>query len=126
MRAGDLMRRDFRTIHPDETLPEIVSHLGPLEGDWAPVCEGAHFVGMIRYDDLAVRVAGNGGLSTTRARDLLADEVCFCFENTRLAEAAALMSDIRLDRLPVVSPSGDLVGILARDDIPTDNLTAEE
>jgi CBS domain-containing protein len=122
MRVRDVMRRDFEVVSPDATLVEIVSKLYPLDGDWAPVCEGSQLVGMIRYDDVAMRVESNGSLPATRARDLLAEEICFCFETTRLSEAAALMAENHVGRLPVVSASGDLVGMLSREDIPDQTL----
>ena len=122
MRVGDVMRREFAVVSPDATLAEIVSKFYPLDGDWAPVCQGTQLVGMIRYDDVAMRVVKNGSLPATRARDLLSEEICFCFENTRLSEAAALMIENHVGRLPVVSASGDLVGMLAREDIPDQTL----
>ena len=119
MRVRDVMKREFAIVSPEATLAEIVSKFYPLDGDWAPVCEGSQLVGMIRYDDVARRVAKNGSLPATRARDLLSEEICYCFENTRLSEAAALMNENHVGSLPVVTAAGDLVGILAREDIPS-------
>lgn len=122
MRVRDVMKREFAVVSPDATLAEIVSKFYPLDGDWAPVCEGTQLIGMIRYDDVALRVGKNGSLPATRARDLLAEEICFCFESTRLSEAAELMIENHVGHLPVVTASGDLVGMLAREDIPDQTL----
>lgn len=122
MRVGDLMRREFAKVGLDATLAELVSKFYPLHGDWAPVCQGSRLVGMIRYDDVARRVKGNGNLPATRARDLLSEEICYCYEGTRLSEAAALMSENHVGSLPVLSPSGDLIGMLDREQIPEEAL----
>ena len=125
MQVKDVMRRDFVTVSPEAGLPEIIAKFYPLDGDWAPVCDGAHLVGMIRYDDIASRAAKNGRAVATRARDLLSEELCYCFESTRLSEAMALMDENHVGSLPVVNPAGELVGILTREDIPDSRLIGE-
>jgi predicted transcriptional regulator len=116
------MRRDFLTVSPDAGLAEIIAKFYPLEGDWAPVCEGPQLVGMIRYDDIASRAAKNGRVVVTRARDLLSEEICYCFESTPLSEAISLMDENHVGSLPVLNPAGELVGILTREDIPDSRL----
>ena len=81
---------------------------------------------MIRYDYVATRVGRNGGLPATRARDLFTEVICYCFESTRLSEAAALIIENHVSILPVVTAAGDLVGILTREDIPQEALTADD
>jgi CBS domain-containing protein len=61
-------------------------------------------------------------VAATRARDLLAEEICYCFESTRLSEAVSLMDENHVGSLPVVNPAGELVGILTREDIPDSRL----
>ena len=118
MRVKDVMRREFVTVSPKASLAEIIAKFYPLDGDWAPVCEGAQLVGMIRYDDIASRAAKNGRVAATRARDLLSEEICYCFESTRLSDAVSLMDENHVGNLPVVNTAGELVGILSREDIP--------
>jgi predicted transcriptional regulator len=118
MQVKDVMRREFVTVGPEASLAEIIAKFYPLDGDWAPVCEGAQLVGMIRYDDISSRAARNGKVATTRARDLLSEEICYCFETTRLPEAVSLMDENHVGNLPVVNAAGELVGILTREDIP--------
>lgn len=125
MQVKDVMRRDFVTVSPDAGLAEIIAKFYPLDGDWAPVCEGSQLVGMIRYDDIASRAAKNGRVVATRARDLLSEELCYCFETTRLSEAMSLMDENHVGSLPVVNPAGELVGILTREDIPDSRLIGE-
>jgi len=125
MQVKDVMRRDFVTVSPEAGLAEIIAKFYPLDGDWAPVCEGPQLVGMIRYDDIASRAAKNGRAVATRARDLLSEELCYCFESTRLSEAMSLMDENHVGSLPVVNAAGDLVGILSREDIPDSRLIVE-
>jgi predicted transcriptional regulator len=122
MRVKDVMRREFVTVSPEASLAEIIAKFYPLDGDWAPVCEGSQLVGMIRYDDIASRAAKNGRAAATRARDLLSEEICYCFETTRLSEAISLMDENHVGNLPVVNAMGELVGILTREDIPDSRL----
>ena len=125
MRVKDVMRREFECVSPEAGLAEIIAKFYPLESDWAPVCKGAQLVGMIRYDDIASRTARNGKVAATRARDLLSEEICYCFETTRLAEAVTLMDENHVGSLPVVNAAGELVGILTREDIPDSRLIVE-
>ena len=122
MWVKEVMRREFVCVSPEAGLAEIIAKFYPLDGDWAPVCEGAQLVGMIRYDDIASRAAKNGKVAATRARDLLSEEICYCFETTRLTEAISLMDENHVGTLPVVNAAGELIGILTREDIPDSRL----
>lgn len=118
MKVGELMRRDFDTIHPDATVHEVASRLetaGVL-----PVTERGRLLGILRRGDLhdsspdshEIPLRGERSARFARVRDRVAPDVLYCLETTETAEAFALMRENNVDRLPVLDAGKHLVGIL--------------
>jgi len=120
MRARDLKSSEFEVVRPDATLDEVTRKLEASGSDWLPVCQDRRLVGMIRAADISPRVLGMERGWQTRARHALAPDVIYCFEDTDVAEAAALMRERRVGCLPVLNARRELVGILALKDIPAE------
>ncbi len=119
MTAAELMTRKFESVHADASLEEVARKLESSASDLIPVCRDGHLVGTITHEEVAVRVpSARRRLEPTRAADVLAPDILFCFENTEVAEAAKLMKENRVSLLPVLSRSKKVVGVLALKDIP--------
>jgi CBS domain-containing protein len=112
------MRRDFEVVHPDATIAEAARRLSRV-GTPLPVSAGGHLMGLVGPEDLARPPRHDASsLRLTRIRDLIAPEVVFCLVNTEVDEAAALMHENHLERLPVLDEHRLLVGVLALEDLP--------
>jgi CBS domain-containing protein len=124
MTAGDLMTREFRVVHPDASVEEVLRLLQAPGSDPLLVCDGDRLIGMVRHSDVAPRVvaARRRGISA-RARDVVAEEILFCLETTATEEAVALMQEQGVASLPVLNQARCLVGILALKDVPDGHLT---
>jgi Mg/Co/Ni transporter MgtE len=53
----------------------------------------------------------------TRIRDVMTDDVKYCFDDEEVEDVARNMADIQVRRLPVVNRAKQLVGIVAIADI---------
>ena len=102
MQLQDVMTAEVEVIAPEASLSEAaetMSHrdIGPL-----PVCEGERLVGMLTDRDITVRavVAGRDPL-TTRVRDVMTPDVVYGFEDQDVEDAARLMEQYQIRRLPV-------------------------
>jgi CBS domain-containing protein len=93
-----------------------------------PIVEDAKLVGMITDRDLALRVLAEGRDADTPVGEIASRDVVTVDPQQTLEEAARLMAEHQVRRLPVVEEDGRLVGILAQADIAQtghDELTGE-
>ena len=82
-----------------------------------PVGENDRLVGMITDRDIAVRAVARGLGPDTRIREVMSQEVLYCFEDEDLDDAAQHMRDIKVRRLPVLDRDKRLVGIISLSDL---------
>ena len=119
MTAGELMTRKFEIVHADACLDEVARKLESSDADRLPVCKDGLLVGMITQEEVSVRSEpASRRTERTRAADVIAPDIVYCFENTEVNEAANLMKENRISLLPVLSRNKKVVGVLALKDIP--------
>jgi CBS domain-containing protein len=137
-RVGDVMTRAVVTVHPDAPLGEVVRMLLDRDFRALPVVDqDAKLVGIITNRDLVERgglsarvellralrgAALERELSTSGARertaaDVMTRDVARVGPDEALGQAAHLMAERRIKRLPVVDQANGLVGILSRIDV---------
>jgi CBS domain-containing protein len=118
MQLKDIMTPGVEVIAPDASIYEAaekMSHrdIGPL-----PVCEGNRLIGMLTDRDITVRaVAAGRDPVTTLVRDVMTPEVVYGFDDQEIADAARVMEQYQIRRLPVLNRSKQLVGIVALGDL---------
>ena len=78
-------------------------------------------VGMITDRDIAVRAVATGKGPKTLVREIMSEEVLYCFEDQELDEVAQNLSDIKVRRLSVMNREKRLVGILSLGDMAVAN-----
>jgi CBS domain-containing protein len=117
MKIAEAMTRDVRVANPDQTIREAAQMMAELDAGVLPVGEHDRLVGMITDRDIAVRAVAHGKAPDTRVRDVMTDDVKYCFEDEEVEDVARNMADIQVRRLPVVNRDKRLVGIVAIADI---------
>jgi CBS domain-containing protein len=117
MKITEAMTRDVRVANPDQTIREAAQMMAELDAGALPVGEDDRLVGMITDRDIAVRAVAHGKAPDTRVRDVMTDDVKYCFEDEEVEDVARNMADIQVRRLPVVNRDKRLVGIVAIADI---------
>ena len=121
MTARERMASTFECIHAETSVEDVLRRLKTPDADPLPVCDGDRLIGMVSYRDAAARAGGGGRWGVhPRARDLVAPDLIYCLETTKLEEAVALMRDNNVRSLPVLNASGRLVGMLALENVPAD------
>jgi CBS domain-containing protein len=117
MRVSEAMTRDVRVANPGQTIREAAQMMAELDAGALPVGEQDRLVGMITDRDIAVRAVAHGKSPDTRVRDVMTDDVKYCFDDDDVEDVARNMADIQVRRLPVVNRDKRLVGIVAIADI---------
>jgi CBS domain-containing protein len=93
-----------------------------------PIVEGERLVGVITDRDLALQIVAEGRDPSTPVGELASKDLVTIDPQQSLEEAARLMAEHQVRRLPVCEEDGRLVGILAQADVAQsghDSLTGE-
>ncbi|MFB8265832.1 MULTISPECIES: CBS domain-containing protein [unclassified Streptomyces] len=132
--VDDVMTRKVIAVALDATFKEIVTAMERWKITALPVVKGeGRVVGVVSEADLLPKEEFHGhrpGLveqmrnlsatakaGSTRAEDLMTAPAITVHPDTALPQAARLMADHRVKRLPVVDAGGTLKGIVSRADL---------
>jgi CBS domain-containing protein len=129
MQIQQILTSQIEKIRPDMTLREAAAKMRDLDCGALPVCEGDRVKGIITDRDIVVRAVADGGnLDETAVRQVMTKDIACCFVDQDIAEAARIMSDRQVRRLPVLNRRNKVVGILSLGDLAlegSDTLAAE-
>lgn len=118
MKVRDVMTPDVRWVTPEQTLEDAAKLMRDLDVGSLPVLQGRELNGMITDRDLAVRATAEGrDPRGTRVAEVMTREALCIFDDQTVDEAAEFMQREQVRRLPVVSRSRELVGIVALGDL---------
>jgi CBS domain-containing protein len=117
MPIEDLARSDAVTATPETPVTELAATMDEENVGSVVITNEEAPVGIVTDRDLAVRVLGaEMDLTDQTAEDVMTDELCTAEPDTGFYEAATLMADHGIRRLPICE--GDtLVGIITADDV---------
>jgi CBS domain-containing protein len=120
MQVSQILTRDVETIRPDTTVKEAAQRMRSMDVGSLPVCDGRRLLGMVTDRDITIRITAEGrDAANTPVQEAMTPDVAFVFEDQDVQEAAKLMRERQIRRLPVVNRDKHLVGILALGDIAT-------
>lgn len=89
-----------------------------LDVGMLPICENDRLIGTITDRDITVRAVAEGyNPNTTIVQEVMTRAMVYCFEDEDIAEAAVLMENRQVRRLPVINRDKRLVGILSLGDL---------
>jgi len=117
MKICDAMTRDVCVASPNETISDAARQMAAIDAGVLPVGENDRLVGMITDRDIAVRAVAQGLGPDTPIREVMSQEVLYCFEDDSVDDVARNMADQQVRRLPVVDRDKRLVGIVSIGDV---------
>ena len=118
MQVSQILTRDVETSRPDTTVKEAAQRMRSGDIGSLPVCDGRRLLGMVTDRDITIRVTAEGRDATnTPVTDAMTPEVAFVFEDQDVQEAARVMKERQIRRLPVVNREKQLVGIVSIGDL---------
>jgi CBS domain-containing protein len=115
-------------ITPDTTLQEAAGLMKTEDVGALPIVEDGRLKGVVTDRDIAIRGVAEGVAADTAVRDIASTDVVSIDPQQSLEEAARLMAQHQIRRLPVVEEDGVLAGMLAQADVAQaghDTLTGE-
>jgi CBS domain-containing protein len=117
MLVNEAMSSDVKVANPGQSIRDAARMMAEIDAGVLPVGENDRLVGMITDRDIAIRAVAAGKPPTTPVREVMSEEVKYCFEDDDLDEVVENMADIKLRRLPVLNRDKRLVGIVSLADI---------
>jgi len=113
MIASDIMTHKVATIRPEASAQEAAQLLDEKRISGAPVVDAeSKIIGIITEADIISKVNRDG----LCVADIMSHDVIAISEETPVSEIAALLTERKIKRVPVVR-DGKLVGIVSRADI---------
>jgi CBS domain-containing protein len=118
MRVAEIMTRDPEVLPSDFILQDAALKMQQLDVGMLPIRDGDRLVGMLTDRDITLRATAEGrDPTTTRVREVMTPEVVYCFEDQDVSEAAKLMQEKQIRRLPILNREKRLVGIVSLGDL---------
>ena len=121
MKISKCMTRDVQLTSPTQSIREAAKTMAEIDAGSLPVGEDNRLVGMITDRDIAIRAVAVGKGPATKVREIMSTGICWAYEDDTVQEAAKLMSEHQVRRLPIVDRNKRLVGIVALGDFAVDH-----
>ena len=113
----DAMTSRPTTVEARTTVQEAARKMQSEDVGSLPIVEGERLIAIVTDRDIAVRVVAEGKGPETTVGEIASQDLVTIDPQQSLDEAARLMGEHQLRRLPVCEEDGRLVGILAQADV---------
>jgi CBS domain-containing protein len=118
MQVAQIMTRDPEVVTSDFFLKDAALKMRELDVGMLPIRNEDRLVGMLTDRDITVRATAEGRDPTkTKVSEVMTPEVVYCFEDQDVSEAAKLMQEKQIRRLPILNRQKKLVGIVSLGDV---------
>ncbi|EGA88825.1 putative signal transduction protein with CBS domains [Planococcus donghaensis MPA1U2] len=118
MRIEEIMTTDVETCMPESTLQEVASMMREINVGAIPICEKGRLVGIVTDRDIIVRGMAEQLPSDTAIAEILSEEVITGTIDLSAEQAAELMTEHKIRRLPIVE-NDRIIGIISWCDLAT-------
>jgi CBS domain-containing protein len=122
---SEVMNTDVQTVSPDDTIEEAAQEMRDGDFGLVPVVEDEELVGVVTDRDIAIRAVAEGRDPSTLVREVMSEGVVWASEDDSIEDAARIMSDHQIRRLPIVDADQRLVGIVSLGDFAVDSSDIE-
>ncbi len=118
MPIGDLAREDVVSASPETSILELARQMRDEHVGSVVISTDNTPTGIVTDRDLTTRVVAEKTASSDQtADDVMSTDLCTVAPDAGLYEAAQVMSENGVRRLPVCDENDELVGIVTADDL---------
>ena len=123
MKVKEVMTQGVECARPNDSISAAAQKMKNLDVGALPICGDAdRVVGMITDRDITVRAtAGSCDPLSTYVRDVITPGIVYVFDDQDVTEAAQLMKENQIRRLPVLARDKRLIGIVSLGDLAVDS-----
>jgi CBS domain-containing protein len=112
--VGEVMNKDVKTIRPDDSIKKAASVMKKNRIGSVIVMSGKKVVGILTARDMVYKYIATG--KGSKAKDIMTKDIITISPKKRLTQAAQLMSEKKIEKLPVFEDK-QIVGIITATDI---------
>ncbi|MES3516259.1 MAG: CBS domain-containing protein [Natronomonas sp.] len=117
MPIEDLARNDTVTADPETPATELAATMDRKEVGSIVITDDERPIGIVTDRDLTTRVLANGTAPGEQpAKEIMTEDLCTADPDAGFYEAASMMADHGIRRLPICE-NGTLLGIITADDM---------
>ena len=116
MNIRDVMTPNPRSVSPNDPIQNAARIMRDEDTGAVPVVDGGRPVGIVTDRDIVIRAVADGGQLDRPVRDIVTSSIVAATPEMSTREAAELMSEHQIRRLPVVE-NDRLVGIVSIGDL---------
>lgn len=116
MKISDVMTPNPKTVKSSDSIQTAALIMREEDAGAVPVVEDGRVIGMVTDRDIVVRAVADGDFAA-KISDVVSDDVITASPDMTTAEAAELMGEHQIRRLPVVDADDRLVGIVSLGDL---------
>jgi CBS domain-containing protein len=118
MKIREIMTANVECVSPEADLVELANKMKTLDVGFIPICEGDRLVGTVTDRDIVLRGLASGrDVNSCVARDIMTQDVYYCFEEDNVKDVAEKMRDKEVRRMLILNESKRLVGVVSIGDI---------
>ncbi|MGD8400967.1 MAG: CBS domain-containing protein [Bacillota bacterium] len=119
MKVKEIMTDQVACLNPEANLIEAAQLMQKHDVGILPVCQGNNVLGIVTDRDIVVRNIAHGqDPKTTPVKNVMTSNVQMVSPEMNLNQAAELMADHQIRRLPVID-NNRIVGMVALGDLAT-------
>jgi len=116
MKLRNVMTDNVSTVQSNSSVSEAASIMKELNVGAVPVCEGSKPIGILTDRDIALRNVADARDANSQVKDIMSGNLVYGTPNMSNEEAAQIMADNQIRRLPIVE-NGNIVGIVSLGDL---------
>jgi CBS domain-containing protein len=117
MQISEIMSSNVQLANPNQSIREIAQIMAECDCGAVPIGDNDRLVGIITDRDIAVRcIAAGNDPAETEADEVLSGDLVTVESDDDVDQAARIMADHQIRRLPVVE-DGRLIGMVSLGDI---------
>ena len=116
-RCREIMTSSVKTASREMSLQAVAALMRDGDMGVLPVVEGERLVGVVTDRDIVVRAIAEGKDASTAVGEVMTTEIFSVRPDDFVFEAIRLMGDKQIRRIPVISETGELAGIIAMADV---------
>lgn len=125
MKIRECMSQDVHIAAPDSSLRSAAQIMAEIDAGFLPVADDRQLIGIVTDRDIAIRGVAAGKAPEASVRDVMSDEVLYCFADQDASDVLENMGDVQVRRLPVVDDDKRLVGVVSISDLAVNGDRAE-
>lgn len=125
MKIRDLMTTQVQWVTPTDNIQKAAQIMKSVNCGSVPVCENDKLVGIITDRDIAIKAIAQNQTNATVSQCMSSNPVT-CTPDCDAHEAADMMAQHQIRRLPVVDNTQKLCGICAIGDLATVDIHINE